>query len=571
MERMMNLTALFLSFILFTFACSEGTKKTNDNSALGDNDDLLGDSDDLAVNDADFAATCGNGFVDGGEPCDGNTEFCIAIDPVLYNGGKAKCLADCSGWDTATCDEVPHECGNNVKEGPEACDGDTKNCVDIDANKYSGGKAKCLTDCSAYDTATCDEKLPVCGNNEVETGEICDGGTMSCVSLGAYIGGTAACKNDCSAWDTATCITEEMCGNDVLNTGETCDKGTNSATKIKNCVEIDPYAYSGGKAKCNTTCDGWDTATCEELPIDNDIVPTDDAVTDNDNEVPDTDSSCIDACSPQGSERCFNETVQTCAMGWEGCLIWSNTTYCYLNTPAQICEFSNGDAYCAYDCTSECTSGDRRCNPTYIDQVDDCVQGEDGCYYWAYMEDCAYWGMICVDPGVAGCDYESTEVIDTIGSSANYYTYGDRLKGNYFSCTSSRTLTEIETYMSFNGYLDITYAIYSSSSQDGTYSLLSQKTVSSNSGSGTGNWYSSGTVSVSLTSGYYYFIGVFFGTTDDISYPDPTYYAAASLNASPLAFGSHLGGGESSSYASLPSTISSIDVTYGYYMRLTTE
>ena len=150
---------LLFCAVVFTVAC-EGTKKNIVDKDGSDSDEMLGDSDELAVVDVDFAATCGNGMVDGGEICDDNTEFCTTIDPILYSGGKAKCLGNCAGWDTATCDEVPHECGNTIKEGPEACDGDTKNCVDIDATKYSGGKAKCLADCTAYDTATCDEKVP---------------------------------------------------------------------------------------------------------------------------------------------------------------------------------------------------------------------------------------------------------------------------------------------------------------------------------------------------------------------------------------------------------------------------
>lgn len=575
-----NWTVLLFCAVVFTVACEE-TKKNIVDKDGSDSDEMLGDSDELAVVDVDFAATCGNGMVDGGEICDDNTEFCTTIDPILYSGGKAKCLDNCAGWDTATCDEVPHECGNTVKEGPEACDGDTKNCVDIDANKYSGGKAKCLGDCSGYDTATCDEKQPECGNNVIEQGELCDGGTKTCVSINVnFIGGIAFCGSDCAAWDTSTCITAEMCGNDVLDNGETCDKGTNSTTKVKNCVEIDPYAYSGGKAKCNTTCDGWDTATCETLAtdndtVDNDIVPVDDGTTDIDNELPDydtdTDTACTNDCPTQGQERCFNETVQRCVQGWDGCNDWSNIDYCYQYTPAQICEVSFGDAYCTASCQSECTSGDRRCNPTYVDQVDECALDDDGCYYWTYMENCATWGMVCVDPGTAGCDYESTEQTDTIGSSAAYYTGGDRLKGNYFSCTSSRTLTGVSTYMAFTGGLSITYTVYYSSTQTGTYSLLSQKTVNQYSSAGTAAWYASGTMSVSLTSGYYYFIGVFFGTTDDVSYPDPTYYYATSLNSTQPVFGTHLGGGESATFASLPSSVTTIDNSYGYYMQITTE
>ncbi|HOW52124.1 MAG TPA: hypothetical protein PLV42_08810 [bacterium] len=505
--RIFNWSVIVFCIALLLSACDESAKKTNDKDNLSDSDELIGDSDENAVSDMDFAATCGNGFIDGGEPCDGNTELCSTIDPALYNGGKAKCRPDCTGWDTVTCDEVPHECGNFIQEGPEACDGDTKDCVDIDAEKYGAGKAKCLEDCSDYDTATCDAAEPhECGNAIVEGPEICDGGLI-------------------------------------------------------NCVEIDPFVYASGKAKCNDSCDGWDTATCEELPKDGDTLP-------------DTDAVCSNDCTPQGTERCVVDTVQRCTQGGDGCNHWQDMEYCDQYSPAQTCELSFGDAYCVSSCTSECTSGDRRCNPTYADQVDDCTLDNDGCYYWTYMEDCATWGMVCVDPGTAGCDYPSTAQTDTIGSNAYYYTGGDRLKGNYFSCSSSRTLTEIETYMSFLGSLDITYAVYYSSSQTGTYSLLSQTTVNHYSSAGSAAFYSSGALSVSLTSGYYYFIGVFFGVTDDMVSYDPTHYYDSSLETDQPAFGTHLGGGETSpsgTFASLPSTITTIDNSYSYYMRLTSE
>jgi hypothetical protein len=239
-----------------------------------------------------------------------------------------------------------------------------------------------------------------------------------------------------------------------------------------------------------------------------------------------------------------------------------------------------GDAYCEADttCTSECTSGEYQCDPGNEYYLQNCtLNSEDGCYYWTYYYDCADYGVgyVCLDNGSsASCEYESTEQTDTIGTSAASYTGGDRLKGNYFSCTSSRTLTEISTYMAFTGGIDITYAVYYASSQTGTYSLLSQTTVNQYSSAGTAGWYSSGTVSISLTSGYYYFIGIFFGTTDDVSYPNPTYYYATALNTTQPIFGAHLGGGESNpagTYTSLPSTVTSIDNAYGYYMQLTTQ
>jgi len=509
---------LCAALIVLSFACDGGTKnKVKDDAAIGDDDILLGDSDDLLTPDADFSLTCDNGTIDGGEPCDGNTELCTTIDPTLYSGGKAKCKEDCSG----------------------------------------------------YDTATCDEKQPECGNNIIEQGEICDGGTKNCVSLSVdFIGGTAFCRNDCSGWDTSTCITAAMCGNDTLDNGETCDKGANSTTKVKNCVEIDPYSFSGGKAKCNATCDGWDTSTCDEIAPDQDTVDNDIVVDDG---VPDIDTACTNDCLVPNQERCFNETAQKCQQGWDGCYHWSNLDICYQKNPPQTCQFDGTDAYCVASCTSDCTADDRRCNPTYPDQVDLCAQGRDGCYHWTYYEDCSYWGMICVDPGLAGCEYPDTSQTDTIGTNSASYTGGDRLKGNYFSCTTTRSLTEIQTYMAFRGGLNITYALYYSSTQNGTYSLGYQQTVNHYSSSGAPGWYSSGDIYWGLTSGNYYFIGVYFGTTDNASYPDPTYYYSTSLTTTPLAFGTHLGGGESSTYASLPNSITTIDNQYGYYMQITTE
>lgn len=79
-----------------------------------------------------------------------------------------------------------------------------------------------FNDC--YSNNTCDEGLicfngkcytdegsdnnpnPVCGNNKVETGEVCDGGTTSCNSLSKqYSSGNALCRSDCSGYDESLC------------------------------------------------------------------------------------------------------------------------------------------------------------------------------------------------------------------------------------------------------------------------------------------------------------------------------------------------------------------------------
>lgn len=204
------------ALLLVLTACEEGNKRIiADTDTASDGDTLLEDENsdqsegaDSTVTDADFTATCGDSIVNGGEICDGGLKNCVEIDPLSYTGGKAKCLDNCTGYDTDTCEEVPHTCGNDITEGPEACDGDLKNCTDIDAELYGGGKAKCLADCSGYDTATCETVEPhECGNGIVEGPEACDGGLINCVDIDPqlYSGGKAYCEADCTAWDIETC------------------------------------------------------------------------------------------------------------------------------------------------------------------------------------------------------------------------------------------------------------------------------------------------------------------------------------------------------------------------------
>ena len=66
--------------------------------------------------------SCGDGRVDGGEACDGNSRACIAIDSS-FTGGTAFCNEDCTGFDTSTCAGGSDE---------PAGDGDTASVPDED-------------------------------------------------------------------------------------------------------------------------------------------------------------------------------------------------------------------------------------------------------------------------------------------------------------------------------------------------------------------------------------------------------------------------------------------------------
>jgi hypothetical protein len=49
----------------------------------------------------------------------------------------------------------------------------------------------------------------ICGNRMVEPGEVCDGNSIQCTEIGSvYIGGTATCNSNCSGYNTESC---EVC------------------------------------------------------------------------------------------------------------------------------------------------------------------------------------------------------------------------------------------------------------------------------------------------------------------------------------------------------------------------
>ncbi|HQN74351.1 MAG TPA: hypothetical protein PLB16_13115, partial [bacterium] len=229
-----------LSLLVFIFvSCDSGsiksTKPKTDSDKISQTDtdtetddtenDIIKDDNVKPDEDTFVNAVCGDGNVEGSEVCEKEDVInCVEINEKLYEGGKAKCLADCSNWDTITCDEVFMECGNSIVEGIEVCDGNTMDCRDLNPDKYESGTATCGLLCDSWNESECVLNKPaVCGDGEVTGSEVCE-------------------KNE-----------------------------------VKNCVEINEMLYESGKAKCLETCNGWDTETCieREIPDDDTVICTD--------------------------------------------------------------------------------------------------------------------------------------------------------------------------------------------------------------------------------------------------------------------------------------------------------
>jgi len=160
--------------------------------------------------DGDPRATCGDGVMEGDEPCDGADLGGTSCVDQGFTGGDISCTATCE-LETYFCTT----CGDDEVEGDEVCDGSDLGGATCESEGYiGGGELACGADCGAYDVSGCHGSA--CGNGTIEIPEACDStdlGGEDCVSLG-YLGGALACGPDCVAFDESGCLNQ---GN-----GETC-------------------------------------------------------------------------------------------------------------------------------------------------------------------------------------------------------------------------------------------------------------------------------------------------------------------------------------------------------------
>jgi len=201
--------------------------------------------------------SCGDGVLEGDELCDGSDfggQTCS--DWTVYEEGELLCNDDCT-LNFSSC----HTCGNGTVEGPEECDGEklkNKTCATFG---FEGGDIACLPDCSGFDISGCTSGEE-CGNDMVEGDEVCDGLDLreeTCESQGFDGGGDLACLSDCSGFDTSGCIFGEVCGNGVAEDGEVCD-GVD--LKGETCKSM---GFDSGTLSCLQDCSNYDVSGCSRI------------------------------------------------------------------------------------------------------------------------------------------------------------------------------------------------------------------------------------------------------------------------------------------------------------------
>lgn len=174
----------------------------------------------------------------------GIAQAACRIQPCSYceNWNQRRCMCE---WDPFCYggggDPV---CGNQILENGEVCDQPDFGGQNVETLCPSGGTPTCAADCQSYSCVS------ICGNGVIDPGEVCDRsnfGTESCATRG-YYGGSLQCSADCKSIITSecnncgdgSCISPETqstcpidCGTSICNNNEVCEGSLGE--NISNC------------------------------------------------------------------------------------------------------------------------------------------------------------------------------------------------------------------------------------------------------------------------------------------------------------------------------------------------
>lgn len=312
----------------------------------------------------DVSSNCGDEIVESDEICDGNDLNVTCMD-LGFDYGNLSCNENCSSYNTTQCHDYEAICGNDIREGNESCDGSDLNLKTCISSGFDSGVLVCKSDCT-YDYSYCTTSVvsKTCGNNILENNEECDGNLIPkrCSELG-FNTGTIGCTNDCK-YDTHDCIKIE-------NTCIDSDNGINFITKGYTYGEND-----GNFFNYSDSCDG------------NIII---ERYCSNESQVVLTNFSCTLNNSVCYSGRCIKET-ELCG----NYKIELNEDCDKNNLNNQTCatlDFDVGTLKCSSSCkfdktgcyTNECSSAND-CNDYDVSTMDFCTGVPKSCIHTKITE-----------------------------------------------------------------------------------------------------------------------------------------------------------------------------------------
>ena len=370
---------------------------------------------------------------------------------------------------------------------PSDCDS-SEQCVDNECRPIGCVSA---TDCAESETCvsnTCRERCTT-DSHCLPSGQRCNVGPNYCVDCLGDSDCDASrncqqgvCVRDICVEGTTSCetgglVTCNANGSDLgypvaCATRETCLEDSEGA-------RCEPWVCTPGYEGCSTAM-GERVVRC-----------SDDGLTEMElQDCADTMQLCIggactDAVCEPSARFCAGNTVQQCdTTGMSFYLYQTCTTNQYCNPATTTCA------------VRLCTPNQPACNGNVYTTCN-----EDGFGYTGTGTDCSTTGQFC---GPMGC---TTSAVDTIPASPTLLasSLSNYVMMNVYSVTGDRNLLLIEQYMNPTTAQTLTWHVYESVTQTGTYTSISSTTTTSTPGEG---YQASGALNVPLVAGRFYAIGV---------------------------------------------------------------
>lgn len=341
------------------------------------------------------AKKCGNGKLDAGEACDGALLNNATCETVVGIGstGTLTCDSNCQ-YNTTHC-SASRGCGNGTVEDGEQCDGNTfangdKYCKNYAPSLYSSGTLSCTNKCTV-DVSGC---KAYCGNGTVNgtvsgvyIGEACDKGTdgtnpkfptsqNTCEKVvGTGSTGSLSCSDDCKSIITKECSAAAICGDGILNqSSEECD-GT-VYREGSDCSDYSSEYESGTKVTCTASCK-IDTSMCKKKVV----ATCGDGTVNQASEYCDGTAFKNDAtsCSAWNTKYVSGNVTcnKDCSINYGSCLTQSDIKKCGNGVvdENELCDgtkFYGGITTCAVYSPDEYASGNLKC-------TDKCTIDESSC------------------------------------------------------------------------------------------------------------------------------------------------------------------------------------------------
>ena len=382
-----------------------------------------------------------------------------------------------------------------------ACNGTLATTCNADGSGYIAGGTDCSVSSLYCVAGAC-------------TTRVCAPSTYFCQN-----GAVRYCSSDgMSSTISTTCTTSQYC--DSTATTPTC--------KTRLCTASTPACNGTIATTCNADGSGYvaDGTDCSATSL-----------------YCSAGACKARVCTPS-TYFCDTGAVRYCAS--DG---MSSTAYTTC-TSTQYCDSTGTTPACK---ARVCTATAAACNG---DTLTTC--NADGSGYTTGGTDCTTSSQLCFG---GACAAQAVETVASNSSVSSSYTYYAKL--NVYKVTLPRTLKVIEQYLGVPASAPLTWVVFESASQTGTYtSVLSSNTSMTSAISG---YVSSGTLTtpVTLKANYYYAIGVYWGASA-VSY----YYSSYTL---PLAtsFGSVVSGISVYNTTAAPTSVTYSSGSTVYPQRLT--